>query len=111
MINLVKRYHLTDFLINFFANRSTAQNNIVCRSFSNKMVEIDAKLDAIPLVEIDGEGRFKYILINVYGTGKTGGSEISKTIVRGNLKAEWHGNNGNARCVKTILLIYVFCFS
>ena len=57
------------------------------------MSGIDAKLDAVPFVDIDNEGRFKYILIKVYGKEKSDGSEPSKVIVRGYLRAEWHGNN------------------
>lgn len=50
----------------------------------------DAKLDAVPLVDID-EGRFKYILIKVFGRQLADGSEPSKQIVRGYSRAEWHG--------------------
>lgn len=50
----------------------------------------DAKLDAVPLVDID-EGRFKYILIKVFGRQLADGSEPSKLIVRGYSRAEWHG--------------------
>lgn len=51
----------------------------------------DAKLEAIPNVDIDPEGRFKYILIKVYGKELADGSEPSKLIVRGFGRAEWHG--------------------
>lgn len=54
---------------------------------------VDAKLDAIPVVDIDNEGRFKYILIKVYGPEKSDGTEPSKLIVRGYKRAEWHGKN------------------
>lgn len=40
-----------------------------------------ARLDAVPVVEID-EGVFKYILIKVYGKAAADGSEPSKQIVR-----------------------------
>lgn len=53
---------------------------------------MDAKLDAIPLVDIDAEGRFKYILIKVHGKEQADGSEPSKLIVRGFLRAEWHAD-------------------
>lgn len=53
---------------------------------------VDAKLEAVPAVDIDSEGRFKYILIKVYGREKSDGSEPSKLIVRGYKRAEWHGN-------------------
>lgn len=51
----------------------------------------DAKLEAIQNVDIDPEGRFKYILIKVYGKELADGSEPSKLIVRGYSRAEWHG--------------------
>ena len=49
----------------------------------------DAKLEAVPSVEID-EGIFKYVLIKLYGKEKTDGSEPSKLLVRGFSRAEWH---------------------
>ncbi|XP_058824114.1 sex-regulated protein janus-A-like isoform X2 [Topomyia yanbarensis] len=52
---------------------------------------VDAKLEAVPLVEID-EGIFKYILIKVYGREKADGSEPSKNIVRGFARAQWHSD-------------------
>lgn len=54
---------------------------------------MDAKLAAVPLVDIDEEGRFKYILIKVYAKELPDGSEPSKLIVRGFRRAEWHGNS------------------
>lgn len=59
-----------------------------CRIIRNM---VDAKLEAVPLVDIDNAGRFKYILIKVYGKEKADGSEPSKLIVRGYKRAEWHG--------------------
>lgn len=47
------------------------------------------KLDAVPNVDID-DGVFKYVLIKVYGKEKADGSEPSKLIVRGYLRADWH---------------------
>lgn len=44
-------------------------------------MSIEARLEAIPIVEID-EGVFKYVLIKVYGKEKADGSEPSKLIVR-----------------------------
>lgn len=61
------------------------------RRFSRIMV--DAKLDAISVVDIDDEGRFKYILIKVYGPERSDGTEPSKLIVRGYKRAQWHGKN------------------
>lgn len=52
---------------------------------------VDAKLDAVPVVDIDDSGRFKYILIRVYGPEKEDGTEPSKLIVRGYKRAQWHG--------------------
>lgn len=52
---------------------------------------MEAKLAAVPLVDIDSEGRFKYILIKVWGKQLADGSEPSKLIVRGFQRAEWHG--------------------
>ncbi|XP_055637471.1 sex-regulated protein janus-A-like isoform X2 [Toxorhynchites rutilus septentrionalis] len=52
---------------------------------------IEAKLEAVPLVEID-EGIFKYVLIKVYGTEKVDGSEPAKNIVRGFARAQWHSD-------------------
>lgn len=49
----------------------------------------DPKLDAVPNVDID-DGVFKYVLIRVYGKEKADGSEPSKLIVRGYLRADWH---------------------
>lgn len=54
---------------------------------------VDAKLEAVPLVDIDSEGRFKYILIKVYGREQADGTEPSKLIVRGYQRAEWHGKS------------------
>lgn len=48
---------------------------------SNVKMSVDARLEAVPVVEID-EGVFKYILIKVYGREKADGSEPHKLIVR-----------------------------
>ncbi|XP_035684863.1 14 kDa phosphohistidine phosphatase-like isoform X2 [Branchiostoma floridae] len=45
----------------------------------------EAKLAAIPDVEIDPDGKFKYILIRCHGPG-----DVSKDIVRGFAWAEYH---------------------
>lgn len=47
--------------------------------------------EAVPLVDIDDDGRFKYILIKVFGKELADGTEPSKLIVRGYARAEWHG--------------------
>lgn len=51
------------------------------RSLGSIRMSVDARLEAIPVVEID-EGVFKYILIKVYGREKSDGSEHQKLIVR-----------------------------
>ncbi|KZC11484.1 Sex-regulated protein janus-A [Dufourea novaeangliae] len=45
-------------------------------------------LDKVPDVDIDGHGRFKYILINVQDES----SNASKSIVRGYARAQWHAD-------------------
>lgn len=49
------------------------------------------KLDAIPTVHIDYSGRFKYILMKVFGQEQADGVEPFKLIVRGYQRAQWHG--------------------
>ena len=44
-------------------------------------MSIDARLEAVPLVEID-TGVFKYVLIKVYGKEDSDGKETQKSIVR-----------------------------
>lgn len=62
---------------------------------------VDAKLDAVPLVDIE-EGIFKYVLINVYGKEKKDGTEPSKKIVRGYADCEWHCKFSNVlKAIKT----------
>lgn len=50
-------------------------------SFRSLKMSSQARLDAVPVVEID-KGVFKYILIKVYGKQEADGSEPSKQIVR-----------------------------
>lgn len=69
---------------------------MICRSFvrfSSRFIRtmVDARLEAVPTVDIDAAGRFKYILIKVYGHQQPDGSEPNKLIVRGYQRAEWHG--------------------
>lgn len=63
---------------------SIAKN--VVRSLSNgKMTNFSAHLEAVPIVEIDEEGVFKYVLIKVYdckNKANTDGIESEKLIVR-----------------------------
>jgi len=48
-------------------------------------------LEAVPLVDIDDQGIFKYILIKVFGKETADCKEPSKTIVRGYADCTWHG--------------------
>ncbi|XP_011059472.1 PREDICTED: sex-regulated protein janus-A-like isoform X2 [Acromyrmex echinatior] len=53
-----------------------------------RFVRMSQLLDNVSDVDIDGYGRFKYILINVQDdVGKT-----SKKIVRGYARAQWHAD-------------------
>lgn len=65
---------------------------------------MDAKLEAVPLVDIDDEGRFKYILIKVYGREQADGTEPSKLIVRGYKRAQWHGKDNGMNWIHILLL-------
>ena len=59
-------------------------------SSSGIPANVQAKADAIPDVDIDGEGRFKYILITVQY--KDGDRYLDvKQIVRAYKRAEFHG--------------------
>lgn len=75
-----------------FQNKTTARILTDCIKFRYYSRIMDAKLEAVPLVDIDDEGRFKYILIKVYGKEQPDGTEPSKLIVRGYKRAQWHGN-------------------
>lgn len=91
-VNIACNYSLSIFAgIRLLRGSSVklASNAIKSRHYSLKM---DAKLEAVPLVDIDNEGRFKYILIKVYGKEQADGTEPSKLIVRGYKRAQWHGN-------------------
>lgn len=48
-----------------------------------------AKLDAIPHVDIDKDGVFKYILIKATMEAEDGKKD--KLLVRGYARAQWHG--------------------
>ncbi|XP_017143270.1 sex-regulated protein janus-A [Drosophila miranda] len=52
----------------------------------------DQDLAKIPLVDIDEEGIFKYILIRVTGKETADGTEPSKLVVRGYADCEWHAD-------------------
>nr|XP_024219615.1 sex-regulated protein janus-A-like [Halyomorpha halys] len=49
-------------------------------------------LNAVPNVEIDPQGIFKYVLIRVYAPQTPDGSEPSKMIVRGNRRGAYHAD-------------------
>ncbi|XP_025265709.1 sex-regulated protein janus-A-like isoform X1 [Camponotus floridanus] len=53
-----------------------------------QFVTMSHLLDKVVDVDIDDYGRFKYILINVQDDT----NKISKQIVRGNARAQWHAN-------------------
>lgn len=57
----------------------------------SKMASQCPKLASVPDVEIDNEGKFKYVLINVHSPGKDGNEE-SKKIVRGFKWAPYHSD-------------------
>lgn len=63
------------------SRRIIAFSKSFLRPLSNVKMSIDARLEAVPVVEID-KGVFKYILIKVYGKEKADGSEHVKMIVR-----------------------------
>lgn len=48
-------------------------------------------LDYVPDVDIDSEGKFKYILAKVYGKPQLSGVKRSKFVVRGNDEMSYHG--------------------
>jgi hypothetical protein len=52
----------------------------------HQFAAMSALLDKIPDVDIDGHGRFKYILIKVQDEA----NEADKQIVRGYARAQWH---------------------
>lgn len=62
-------------------SRIVSFTKLLARQLSSVKMSIDARLEAVPVVEID-KGVFKYILIKVYGKEKADGSEHEKLIVR-----------------------------
>ncbi|XP_043578241.1 14 kDa phosphohistidine phosphatase-like [Bombus pyrosoma] len=57
-------------------------------SNNRQLVTMSESLNKIPDVDIDGHGRFKYILVNIYDER----AGVSKSIVRGYARAEWHSD-------------------
>ena len=62
------------------------------------MATAQQRLDAIPDVEIDEDGVFKYVLITVADSND---EAIQKLVVRGNADAEYHADVYEAFCTKT----------
>ena len=56
------------------------------------------RLEAIPDVEIDEDGVFKYVLITVADSKD---ESLQKLVVRGNREAEYHADIYEAFCRKT----------
>ncbi|XP_034182240.1 sex-regulated protein janus-A [Osmia lignaria lignaria] len=57
-------------------------------SDSRRLGRMSQLLDKVPDVDIDGHGRFKYILIQVHDDT----NNVSKTIVRGYARSQWHSD-------------------
>lgn len=68
-----------------------------------------AELANVPLVDIDAEGRFKYVLIKVHAKVLADGSEPNKLIVRGFRSAEWHGTVSCNACDFMLRWCSPFC--
>lgn len=58
-------------------------------------------LDAVPKVDIDPEGVFKYILLKVYGKEKNN-EEPSVTVVRGYKRCNYHSDIYDEVCIQTL---------
>lgn len=68
-----------------------------------RLARMSQLLDKVPDVDIDGHGRFKYILIDVQDdVGKA-----SKKIVRGYGRAQWHGKFASSIIINIYLYIYL----
>lgn len=86
------------FRIGFFIIDFHSRNAFFITIFFSKILQFflfesmaNDKLDAIPTVHIDYSGRFKYILMKVFGQEQADGVEPFKLIVRGYQRAQWHG--------------------
>lgn len=55
----------------------------------HRLATMSQLLDQVADVDIDSQGRFKYILINV----KDKTNNVNKQIVRGYARAQWHGES------------------
>ncbi|XP_062121492.1 LOW QUALITY PROTEIN: sex-regulated protein janus-A [Drosophila sulfurigaster albostrigata] len=52
----------------------------------------EESLKAVPLVDIDDCGIFKYVLIKIFGNETGEGKEPSTTVVRGYADCTWHAD-------------------
>lgn len=50
----------------------------------------EANLKQVPEVDIDPSGKFKYILVKIYGQDSKDSPELSKTVVRGYKDCGYH---------------------
>ncbi|XP_060811837.1 14 kDa phosphohistidine phosphatase-like isoform X1 [Bombus pascuorum] len=77
--------------------------------FSNnrQLVTMSELLNKVPDVDIDGHGKFKYILISVYDER----ANATKSIVRGYARAQWHSDifNEVAEQVDSIRYLHSKC--
>ncbi|XP_015433660.1 PREDICTED: sex-regulated protein janus-A-like [Dufourea novaeangliae] len=81
---------MTATIQNFGVGSLTGRHSILKAILSNsrRFAIMSQSLDKVPDVDIDGHGRFKYILINVQDES----SNASKSIVRGYARAQWHAD-------------------
>ncbi|XP_068969982.1 14 kDa phosphohistidine phosphatase-like [Bombus flavifrons] len=75
--------------------------------FSNnrQLVTMSELLDDIVDVDIDRHGKFKYILVGVYDER----AKVSKFIVRGYARAQWHSNIFNEVADRVDSIHYLSC--
>ncbi|XP_076627773.1 14 kDa phosphohistidine phosphatase isoform X2 [Colletes latitarsis] len=75
---------------NSFGNGASNTRHLFCKVLTNnrRFAKMSQSLDAVPDVDIDGYGKFKYILINVEDKDKN----VSKSIVRGYARAKFHAD-------------------
>ncbi|XP_049768940.1 sex-regulated protein janus-A-like isoform X1 [Schistocerca cancellata] len=66
------------------------RNPLLC--LSRTLMTAAEKLAAVPDVDIDPEGTFKYVLIRVFGPEGPDGKEPSKLVVRGYKRAGFHSD-------------------
>lgn len=76
-MNLLGYNYISLFYVWFFTGVINIQRFITMSHLLDKVLDVD----------IDGHGRFKYILINVQDDV----NNASKQIIRGYARAQWHG--------------------